>query len=98
MNPVSVNGLNESVCNSEQEKNHAESHCECKKSNGWTSYRDDYMWNPSTCKCECNKAWKIDEYLDPKNSSGKKRLFGKLVLVCEDDIVNTTETSLVEKK
>ena len=69
-----------------------------KKSDGWTSYRDDYMWNPSTCKCECNKAWKIDEYLDTKNSSGKKRLFGKLVLVCEDDIVNTTETSLVEKK
>ena len=24
------------------------------------------MWNPGTCNCECNKACKIDEYLDIK--------------------------------
>ena len=34
--------------------------------------------------CGCNKACKIGEYLDIKNCSCKKRLFGKLVLVCED--------------
>ena len=37
------------------------------------------MWNYSMCDCECNKACKIDEYLDIKNCSSEKRLIGKLV-------------------
>ena len=53
-------------------------------------------WNPSTCDCECNKACKIDEHLDTKNNI--KRLIGKLVLRCEDKILNTTETSPDDKK
>ena len=60
------------------------------------------MWNPSMCDCECNKACKIDEYLDIKNCSYKKvilfGLFGILILACEDEILTTTETSLVDKK
>ena len=54
------------------------------------------MWNPSTC--ECNKACKIDEYLDPKSCSCEIRLFGKLVLACGDEILNTTNNSLGDKK
>ena len=54
------------------------------------------MWNFSTCNCECNKVRKIGEYLDIKNCSYKKRLSGKLVLACEDEILNTTETSFVD--
>ena len=46
---------------------------------------------------ECNKAFKVGEYLDIKNCSCKKHLFSKLVLTCEDVILNTTETSLVKK-
>ena len=56
------------------------------------------MWNPSTCDCGCNKACKIDEYLDIKNCSCEKRLTGKLVLECEDEILNTTEILLNDKK
>ena len=56
------------------------------------------MWNPSTCNCECNKASKIDEYLNTKNFSCEKHLFGKLVLACEDEILNTTEKPLADKK
>ena len=56
------------------------------------------MWNPSTCDCECSKACIIDEYLDIKNCSCEKRIFGKLVLACEDGILNTTETSLDNEK
>ena len=41
----------------------------------------------------CNKAYKTDEYLDTK-----KRLIGKLVLECEDEMLNTTETSPNDKK
>ena len=56
------------------------------------------MWNPITCDCNCNKACKIHEYLDTKDCSCKKHLFGKLVLACEDEILNTPETSLNDKK
>ena len=56
------------------------------------------MWNIRTSGCECNKACKIDEYLDIKNRSCEKRLFCKLALACKDEILNTTETSLDDKK
>ena len=56
------------------------------------------MWNPSACDWECNKACKIDEYLDVKNCSCEKRLIGKFVLECEDEILNTTKTLLNDKK
>ena len=56
------------------------------------------MWNTSNCRCECNKACEMGEYLDIKNSSCEKRLFGKLVLACEDEILNANETSLDDKK
>ena len=56
------------------------------------------MRNPNACDSECNKACKIDEYLDIKDFSCEKRLFGKLVLACKDEILNTTEISLDNKK
>ena len=43
--------------------------------------------------------YKVSEYLDTKNCSCKNRLFGKLVLACEDEVRNTTEVkSIVDKK
>ena len=56
------------------------------------------MWSSSTCGCGCNKACKIDEYLDIKNYSREKRLIGRLALKCEDVILNATKTSLDDKK
>ena len=56
------------------------------------------MCNPSTCDCESNKACKIDKFLDTKNCSCKKRLISKLVLECEDEILNTTGSSPDDKK
>ena len=56
------------------------------------------MLNPNTCNFEYNKACKIDEYLDIKNSSCRKRLIGKLILECDDKILNATEDSLDDKK
>ena len=49
---------------------------------------DDYMWTPSTCDLNA-KASKSGEYLDIKNWSCKKRLFGKLLLACKDEILFT---------
>ena len=70
----------------------------CKELDDRGSSKNDYMWNPSTCNCEYNKACKSDRYLDIKNSSFEERVIGKLVLECEDEILNTTETLLNHKK
>ena len=91
-------GLNEIVCNSKQKWNHNECWREFKKLDDWLFCKNDYMRNPSTCDCKCNKACKIDEYLYIKNCSSEKRLIGKLVLECEDEILNTTGTLLNDKK
>ena len=48
------------------------------------------MWNPNNFECECSKTWKLDELLAIKKCSCEKRLFGKLVLGCEDEVWNTT--------
>ena len=50
------------------------------------------------CDFECNKACKIDEYLYIKNCFCEKHLSGKLVLEFEDEILNTNETLLNDKK
>ena len=55
------------------------------------------MWNPRTCDCECNKAYKIDNLII-KNRSCEKYSFGKLILAGEDEIQNATTTSLLDKK
>ena len=49
------------------------------------------MCNFSTCDCECNKACEIGKYLHTKSCSCEKLLIGKLVLECEDEMLNTTE-------
>ena len=49
-------GLNENVCNSKRKWNHNECRYECKELDDWDSCKDDYIWNPSTSDCECNKA------------------------------------------
>ena len=55
------------------------------------------MRNLSTCDCKFNTACKIDEYLDTKNYSCKKRLISKLALAFENEILNATENSLDNK-
>ena len=41
---------------------------------------------------------KVEKCLDIKNCERKKCLFCKLLSACKEEISNTTETSLVEKK
>ena len=91
-------GLNESACNSKRKWNLDECRSECKKKDDWSSCKYDYMRNPSTCDCECNKTCKIDKYLDINNCSREKCFSGKVALACKDEILNTIETSLNNKK
>ena len=41
-----------------------------------------YIWNPSTCECECDKICGIGEYLDYKNCVCRKSIINKLVEEC----------------
>ena len=50
------------------------------------------------CDFKCNKACKTNEHLHIKNCSCEKRLIDKLVLEFEDEILNTTENLLDDKK
>ena len=47
---------------------------------------DGFIWNPSTCECECDKSCDFSEYLDYVNCKCKKRLIGKLFQKCDEDI------------
>ena len=78
-----------------QKWNHDGCWREYKESDDSSSCKDDYN---GMCDCECNKVFKIYEYLDITNCSCEKGLFGKLVLACEDEVLNTTETSPNDKK
>ena len=69
-----------------------------KKLGDWGSCKNDYTWNPSTCDYECNKAIKIDKYLDTKNCLCERRLVRKLVLPCKDETLTATKNSLDDKK
>lgn len=50
------------------------------------------LFSPNRSNCECNKPCKVDKYLNAKNCSFQKGLFGELVLTCEDQIINRTAT------
>ena len=45
-----------------------------------------FIWNPSNCECECNKAYDFSEYLDYENSKSIKMLIDKLVDECTETI------------
>ena len=56
-----------------------------------------YIWNPSSCACECDKSCGISQYLDYKSCVCRNSLVDKLVEKCTsvidgDTIYNKTMT------
>ena len=51
-----------------------------------------YIWNPSNCKCECDKSCNINEYLDYSGCQCRKQLIDLLLEECAENI---NETKLV---
>ena len=45
-----------------------------------------FIWNPSSCECECDKSCDVGEYSDYKNCNCRKRIIGKLVNECSENI------------
>ena len=48
-----------------------------------------YMWNPSTCECQCDTWCKPGQYLDHKNYVCKNKLVGRLISKCTS-VINET--------
>ena len=48
-----------------------------------------YMWNPSTCACECNMWCKPGQYLNYKKFVCKNKLTGKIISECTS-LINET--------
>ena len=45
-----------------------------------------FIWNPSNCKCECNKSNDFSKCLDYENCKRRKKLVDKLVDECNETI------------
>ena len=60
--------------------------CECKQLIHTGICDKGFIWNPSKCKCECDKACDVGEYLDYENCKCRKKLVDKLVDKCTKTI------------
>ena len=45
-----------------------------------------FIWNPSNCECDCDKACDVSEYLGSENCKCRKKLVYKLVDECAETI------------
>ena len=60
--------------------------CECKELIYKGRFDKGFIWNPSNCECECGKSWNVGEYLDYENCKCRKKLVGKFVEECNEEI------------
>ena len=81
------------ACNNKQRWNKNKCRCECKELINKGVCDKGFIWNSSNCECECDKSCYISEYLDYENCKCRKKLFGKLVEECTENI---NEIKLVE--
>ena len=67
--------------------------CECKELIDNEICNKGFIWNPSNCKCECDKNCDIGEYLDYENCKCRKTLVDEIIDECTETI---EEVKLVE--
>ena len=83
------------VCNDKQEWNKNRCRCQCKGDLiDKLIYDKGYMWNPSTCTCDCDKYCETGQYLDYGNCICKKKLIDYLIEEC----TSIASIDLIEKK
>ena len=49
-----------------------------------------FIWSPSNCECECDKACDVSEYLGYENCKCRKRLVDKLAEECNEILMKQT--------
>ena len=78
--------LDASVCNNKSRWNKDRCRCECKELIDKGICDKGFIWNPINCDCDCNQLCDVGEYLDYKNCKCRKKLIGKLVAECSENI------------
>ena len=74
--------LDKIIGNIKQRRNEDKSRCECKELIDKGECNKGFIWNPSSCECECDKSCSIGEYLDYSNCKCRKKLLDPLVEEC----------------
>ena len=74
--------------------------CECKELIDKGVCDKGFIWNPSNCERECDKACDIGEYLDYENCKCRKKLVDKLVDECTETVeeVKLAKITLAENE
>ena len=85
-----------SICNNRQHWNSDKCRYECKELIDKDRCNDGFIWHSSIFEYECEKSCDVGEYLDYPNCKCRKRLIVKLVLECEDDILNVIPLNTVD--
>ena len=67
-------------CNSRKKRNKYQ--CDCKKHIRHRTCKEDHVWNPRKCACECDKDCEIGEYL--KDCECMKSLVDDAVVTCDE--------------
>ena len=59
-----------------------------------------FIWNPSNCECEYDKAYDIGEYLDYEHCKRRKKIVDKLVDECAETVeeVKLAKITLAENQ
>ena len=75
-----------SLCNNKKRWNKDKSRCECKELIDKGVCNKGFVWNPSNCECKCNQSCDVGEYLDYENWKCGRKLVGKLVEECTENV------------
>ena len=90
--------LNSSVCNNKQIWNSDTCKYDCNEDFACKiNCTKGYMWNPSTCECQCDIWCKPGQYLDHKNCICKNKLIGRVIEECTS-VINETMINNVDNK
>ena len=74
------------ICNNKQRQNKNKCRCECKELIYKGICDKGFIWDPSNCECECDKACDVREYLDYENCKCSKTLVAPLIDECTETV------------
>ena len=74
--------LNKIICNNKQKWNKDQCRCEYKELIDKRVGDKGYIFNPSNCKCECDKSCNTSQYLDYLDCKYKKEIIDLIVEKC----------------
>ena len=83
------------ICNNKQRWNNYKCRCECKELIDKGLCDKGFIWSPSNCGSECDKACDVSEYLDYENCKCRKKLVDKLVDECAETVAEVTLAKII---